>query len=107
MAYGVLVKHEEDYEFFNNAVRDNRLPLENAISSEMNEMFPKHSLDADVTLPPSQIYFNDSSFFSLYFTDYMIIMSALIGLILMFGAAYEMYFHKQKARCCFVEAKPL
>ena len=107
MSYGVLVKHYEDYEFFNSAVRDNRLPLENTISSEMNELFPHHNMDTSLTLPPSQIYFNDSTFFSLYFKDYIFIMGALIAMIMVCGVVYEVYFYRRRVHCSCEEGRPV
>ena len=41
LSYGVLVKKIEDYNFFKNAMQDNRLFIEILTASAMNEVFPK------------------------------------------------------------------
>ena len=38
LSYGVLVKNYEDFLYVSSAVRDNRLSLETAVESEMNEV---------------------------------------------------------------------
>ena len=40
--------YREDYEYINNAVRDNLLSLETSIESEMNEIFSEKNRKANL-----------------------------------------------------------
>ena len=80
LAYGVLVNDSRDYEYFNNAVRDNRFSLEASIGSEMNQLFPR-------AVPGTTIH---------YFYSVLKWIGAAIGLILLFGVLYELYKRRIK-----------
>lgn len=81
LTYGVLVKNMEDYVFFRDAIRDNRLPMETAVGSTMNNLFKKYkNLDA--------------TSISGYFIYAVKGITIVIGGIFVFGFLYEMYNRK-------------
>ena len=81
LSYGVLVKDHEDYDYLNNAVRDNRFSLEVAVGSEMNELFPRVE-----EVPFTQVYFYQA----------LQVEGAVIAFIVCFGVIYEMCCRRKK-----------
>ena len=81
LSYGVLVKNLRDYRYLNGAVRDNRLSLETATESAMNQLFPRDSEEDAMDLQDA-----------LSQNDVLIWLGLIVGCICLFGFTYETYF---------------
>ena len=75
LSYGVLVTYKEDYEYINNAVRDNLLSLETSVESEMNS-------DEEHTDDTTAIFIVALKW-----------IGGILSFICMFGFVYELYRH--------------
>lgn len=84
LAYGVLVKNREDYDYFRHAMEDNRIALEAAVGSLMNEQFPRVK-EPDIFATSSE-----------HFQDAIKIIGIIIGLIGLFGLFFEIPRNKKK-----------
>ena len=76
LSYGVLVRDTPDYQFINNAVRDNLLSLETSVESEMNALF---------------VTGDTSEEGGMNFVHALKWIGGLLALISLFGLVYEVY----------------
>ena len=77
LSYGILVKHDRDYEYFRDAIRDNRLPLETEIALDWNKKEDK---------PGKLVLFSSTG---PYFIASIKVISFIFGSICFFGIFYE------------------
>lgn len=82
-SYGALVKDPLVYQYFRNAVRDNRLSLDTNLGSAMNQIFTKPD---DIGL------FNASG---TIFLDTALALCGILCGICLFGIIYELYTRKK------------
>ena len=83
LSYGVLVTHKDDYEYMNNAVRDNLLSLETSVESEMNsDQHPRKN---------QQVHPDHTTFIvGLKW------IGGILSCVILFGFVYELYRHRVK-----------
>ena len=84
MSYGALVRNSDVYDYFHNAIRDNRFIFNSKTGSEMNAIFPKEG-NEDLFTPSGK-----------YFKNTMTVLFILLGAICVFGACYELWKRKDK-----------
>lgn len=82
LAYGALIRDTDVYQYFRDAIRDNRLPFDTYIGSNMNQLFPRKT------------YTNIFSASSEYFLDSVFVLAGILLTICMFGLVYELYKRK-------------
>ena len=87
LAYGILVKHMDDYEYFKDFIQDSRLRIE--IRSEMYwNRFRNEMKEKDIGT-----FYSDHRkklFSSKYFFYYITVLSGMLGTIVVFGIIYEL-----------------
>ena len=89
LTYGILVKHTEDYEYFKDFIQASRLgiEIEGALLWTMVQKEIKEQNAGTFYSTSSNILFSPSKHYFLYST---IVISAMIGIIVLFGIFYEL-----------------
>ena len=78
LAYGILVRDKEDYDYFRDAFLDNRLPLSTTQLLAWNKRDERVGQKEKLFDPSSDI-----------FREGMIVLVCSVGCIMVFGVAYE------------------
>lgn len=78
-SYGILVKNSDDYEYFRNAITDNRLPLETSIALAYNKKPGKE---------PNDLLFSPEG---PHFIASLRVIGGIIGVVCCFGFVFEMW----------------